>query len=174
MCCQNVLRQYRTILGTHLACIMFRHIVRKSWPIQEVFPAIFRQSDENSDCAIYAPELCGVALKCSIIGHIRPLEVGMPGFSRFRLKKSQAVPAPLWLPQTADIYFSDIPRLPFRQSFLPAIIPLPILLSSFAVGLICAVHRRRLCRADVVFPSACAHGRRHSSAKSVSRTVCSL
>ena len=57
------LRQYRTILGTHLACIMFRHIARKSWPIQEVFPAIFRQSDENSDCAIYAPELCGVALK---------------------------------------------------------------------------------------------------------------
>ncbi|MBR3555516.1 MAG: hypothetical protein IKN89_06360, partial [Oscillospiraceae bacterium] len=46
----------------HLACIMFRHIARKSWPIQEVFPAIFRQSDENSDCAIYAPELCGVAL----------------------------------------------------------------------------------------------------------------
>ncbi|MBR3555268.1 MAG: hypothetical protein IKN89_05100, partial [Oscillospiraceae bacterium] len=45
----------------HLACIMFRHIARKSWPIQEVFPAIFRQSDENSDCAIYAPELCGVA-----------------------------------------------------------------------------------------------------------------
>ncbi len=42
---------------------MFRHIARKSWTIQEVFPAIFRQSDENSDCAICAPELCGVALK---------------------------------------------------------------------------------------------------------------
>ncbi|MBR3556795.1 MAG: hypothetical protein IKN89_12860, partial [Oscillospiraceae bacterium] len=41
--------------GTHPACIMFRHIARKSWPIQEVFPAIFRQSDENSDCAICAP-----------------------------------------------------------------------------------------------------------------------
>ena len=33
----------------------------ESWPIQEVFPAIFRQSDENSDCAICAPELCGIA-----------------------------------------------------------------------------------------------------------------
>jgi hypothetical protein len=41
---------------------MFRHIVRKFWPIQEVFPAIFSQSDENSDCAICAPELCGIAL----------------------------------------------------------------------------------------------------------------
>ncbi|MBR3555568.1 MAG: hypothetical protein IKN89_06625, partial [Oscillospiraceae bacterium] len=48
--------------GTHPACIMFRHIARKSWPIQEVFPTIFRQSDENSDCAICAPELCGIAL----------------------------------------------------------------------------------------------------------------
>jgi hypothetical protein len=117
---------------------------------------------------------CQNVLKCSIIGYIRPLEVGMPGFSRFRLKKSQAVPAPLWLPQTADIYFSETPRLPFRQSFLPAFIPRRYCLSlSFAAGLICAVHRRRLCRADAVFPPACAHGRRHSSAKSVSRTVCS-
>jgi hypothetical protein len=41
---------------------MFRHIARKSWPIQEVFPAIFRQSDENSDYASCAPELCGIAL----------------------------------------------------------------------------------------------------------------
>ena len=56
------LRQHRIIRGTHLACIIFRHIARKSWPIQEVFPAIFRQSDENSDCAICAPELCGIAL----------------------------------------------------------------------------------------------------------------
>ena len=56
------LRQYRIIPGTHLACIIFRHIARKPWLIQQVFPAVFRRSDENSDCAICAPELCGIAL----------------------------------------------------------------------------------------------------------------
>ena len=48
--------------GTHLACRIFRHIAQKSSAIHKVFPQIFGQSDENSDCAICAPELCGVAL----------------------------------------------------------------------------------------------------------------
>ena len=56
------LRQHRTIHGTHLACIIFRHIVQKSSAIHQVLPAVFDQSDENSACAICAPELCGIAL----------------------------------------------------------------------------------------------------------------
>ena len=34
----------------------------KSSVIHKVLPVFFEQSDENSDCAICAPELCGVAL----------------------------------------------------------------------------------------------------------------
>jgi|GEM_PF-4573907 len=54
--------QHRTSSGTHLACISFLHIARKSSAIHQVFPAVFRRSEENSDCAICAPELCGIAL----------------------------------------------------------------------------------------------------------------
>jgi len=57
-----LLRQHRTIHGTHLACIMFRQLAQKSSAIHKVLPAVFEQSDENSDCVICAPELCGVAL----------------------------------------------------------------------------------------------------------------
>jgi hypothetical protein len=56
------IRQYRTIPGTYFACRMFRHIVQKYSAIHKVFPAFFEQSDENSDSAIFAPELCGVAI----------------------------------------------------------------------------------------------------------------
>ena len=57
-----VLRQHRIIPGTYLTCRIFRHIVQKYSAIHKVLPAFFEQSDENSDGAIYAPELCGVAL----------------------------------------------------------------------------------------------------------------
>ena len=56
------LRQHRIIPGTYLTCRIFRHIVQKYSAIHKVLPAFFEQSDENSDGAIYAPELCGVAL----------------------------------------------------------------------------------------------------------------
>ena len=56
------LGQHRTIPGTHLARIRFRQIGQKSSAIHKVFPAVFDQSDETSDCAICAPELYGIAL----------------------------------------------------------------------------------------------------------------
>ncbi len=56
------LGQHRIIPGTYPTCRIFRHIVQKYSAIHKVLPAFFEQSDENPDGALYAPELCGVAL----------------------------------------------------------------------------------------------------------------
>ena len=56
------LRQYRTIRGTRLARILFRHISQKSQSIHKVSTSIFVSSDEKSYIAIRIPELCGIAL----------------------------------------------------------------------------------------------------------------
>ena len=106
------MRKYRIIPGTHLACIIFRHIARKPWQIQQVFPAVFRQSDENSDCAICAPGLCGIALspqglsfdgqstlmlvQCTHEGALfgQPLLAGTDCRYRAALGRRKAVPRP--------------------------------------------------------------------------------
>ena len=54
--------QHRTIQGTHPACMISRHFARKSSGTHQGSPAVFGQPDENSDCAICAPELCVIAL----------------------------------------------------------------------------------------------------------------
>ena len=52
ICCGKTV----SVPGTQLVCILFRHADRESWLIQGLFPAALRRSDENSACAIYAPE----------------------------------------------------------------------------------------------------------------------
>ena len=66
------LGQYRTILGTRLACGYFRHSSPKSSEIRQGFPAVFISIDENPDSAIRAPQLCGVALDFDLLRKLLP------------------------------------------------------------------------------------------------------
>ncbi len=76
------LEQHRIIHGTHLACILFRHIAQKSSVIRQVLPAFFGQSAEKSDCAICAPELCGIALEVQINSSGDPAQQSLRGRTR--------------------------------------------------------------------------------------------
>ena len=57
------LRQHRTIRRTHLACRIVRHMSQNSLTMRQHGLQNFVLSDENSDRAICARELCGVALR---------------------------------------------------------------------------------------------------------------
>ena len=56
------LGQHRTIRRTHLACIIVRHMPQNPLTMRQHGLRNFVPSDENSDCAICARELCGVSL----------------------------------------------------------------------------------------------------------------
>ena len=60
---KTISRQYRTIRGARLACILFRRTAQKSASIRQYASRLFVHPDEKSDCAIRTPELCGIALK---------------------------------------------------------------------------------------------------------------
>ena len=81
------LKATRIIRGTHLVRILFRHVARKPWQLQEVFPASFRQPEESFDVQTMHKMMRRCLQPISIEG--RQLEFQLPStFVPFRIHRS--------------------------------------------------------------------------------------